>query len=249
VATLQYALSVLVGEAPESRWEENVIEFPKLPALPDLGVPSELLQRRPDVRQAYRLVQAADQRLAVAIADQYPRLSISAGAEMSSVSMRDLLDDWLANLAGNAVQPLFDAGRRKAEVQRQKAVVQESVHTWSQAILQALQEVETALVQERQQTQLLENLGAQLHLARQTYERTEQSFLKGQVDYIRVLESLQSLQQLERSVVTAQRTLVARRIDLYRSIAGPCDLPAPALAQIDSLMQTTKHSEDMVQAN
>ena len=249
VATLQYALSVLIGEAPESRWEENVVEFPELPALPDLGVPSELLLRRPDVRQAHHQVQAADQRLAVAIADQYPRLSISAGAEMSSVSMRDLLDDWLVNLAANAVQPLFDAGRRKAEVQRQKAVVRESIHTWSQAILQALQEVETALTQERQQRQLLDNLGSQLQLARQTYERNEQSFLKGQVDYIRVLESLQSLQQLERSVVTAQRTLVARRIDLYRSIAGPCDLPAPALAQIDRLMQTTQDSNDTVQAN
>lgn len=249
VAILQYALSVLIGEAPESRWEENVIEFPELPALPDLGVPSELLQRRPDIRQAYRRVQAADQRLAVAIADQYPRLSISAGAEMSSVSMRDLLDDWLANLAANAVQPLFDAGRRKAEVQRQRALVRESIHTWSQAILEALREVETALFQERQQTQLLENLDAQLRLARQTYERNEQSFLKGQVDYIRVLESLQSLQRLELNVVTAQRTLVTRRIDLYRSIAGPCDLPAPALVQIDSLMQPTQNSENTVQAD
>ncbi|MBN2130530.1 MAG: TolC family protein [Sedimentisphaerales bacterium] len=249
VSVLQYALSVLIGETPESQWEESVIEFPELPALPDLGIPSELLQRRPDIRQAHRRVQAADQRLAVAIADQYPRLSISASAEMSSVSMRDLLDDWLANLAANAVQPLFDADRRKAEVQRQEAVVRESIHTWSQAILEALQEVETALTQERQQKQLLENLGAQLRLARQTYERNGESFLKGQVDYIRVLESLQSLQQLELNVVTAQRTLVARRIDLYRSIAGPCDLPAPALAQIDSLMQTTEHSEDMIQAN
>jgi len=127
--------------------------------------------------------------------------------------------------------------------------VRESIHTWSQAILEALREVETALFQERQQTQLLENLDAQLRLARQTYERNEQSFLKGQVDYIRVLESLQSLQRLELNVVTAQRTLVTRRIDLYRSIAGPCDLPAPALVQIDSLMQPTQNSENTVQAD
>jgi len=249
VTMLQYTMSVLIGAAPESRWEQNVIEFPELPALPDLGVPSELLQRRPDVRRAHRQVQAADQRLAAAITDQYPRLSISAGAEMSSVSLRDLLDDWLANVAANAVQPLFDANRRKAEVQRQEAVVRESIHTWSQAILAALQEVETALIQERQQRQLLDNLGAQLRLARQTYERNGESFLKGQVDYIRVLESLQSLQRLELNVVAARRILVSRRIDLYRSIAGPCDLPAPALAQIDSLMQTTKNSENPVQAN
>ena len=71
----------------------------------------------------------------------------------------------------------------------------------------------------------------QLDLARRTYERNGQSFNKGQIDYIRVLESLQSLQALERNVVTAKRTLIQRRIDLYRSIAGPCEIPQPALAQ------------------
>jgi NodT family efflux transporter outer membrane factor (OMF) lipoprotein len=243
---LQYTLSVLIGAVPESRWEEIAIEFPELPALPDLGVPSELLQRRPDVRQAYRRVQAADQRLAAAIADQYPSLSISARAETSSVSMRDLLDDWLANLAANAVQPLFDAERRRAEVRRRRAVVRETFHTWSQAILEALQEVETALTQEKQQGQLLANLQDQLRLARQTYERNRNSFMKGQVDYIRVLESLQSLQGLELSVVSARGLLVARRIDLYRSIAGPCDLPEPALARTDELMQPGAHAENTV---
>jgi len=186
------------------------------------------------VRQTYRRVQAADQRLAAAIAEKYPRISLSANAETSGTSVSDLFDDWLANLAGNAVQPLFDARQRKTEVERRKAVVRENVHIWSQTILEALQDVETALAQEQQQTQLLENLNVQLRLARQTYERNGQSFIKGQIDYIRVLESLQSLQALERSVVRAQRTLIQRRIDLYRSIAGPCDLPLPALAQKDN---------------
>ena len=104
------------------------------------------------------------------------------------------------------------------------------MHTWSQAILNALQDVETALTQEKQQTQLLANLNVRLRLARQTYERNRERFIKGQIDYIRVLESLQSLQALELNVVSAQRALIQRRIDLYRSIAGPADLPQPTLA-------------------
>ncbi len=100
-------------------------------------------------------------------------------------------------------------------------------------MLEALQEVETALTQEQQQAQRLGNLNVQLRLARQTYQRTRESFMKGQIDYIRVLESLQSLQGLERSVVTAQCMLIERRIDLHRSIAGPCEMPRPALAQTD----------------
>ena len=229
-ALLQYTLSVLIGAEPTLAWTESDIELPPLPPMPDPGVPSEVLLRRPDVHLAYRQVQAADQRLAAAIADQYPRISLSAGIETAVPKISDLFDDWLANLAGNLAQPLIDAGRRKAEVQRREAIVSERMHTWSQAILNALQDVETALTQEKQQTQLLANLNVRLRLARQTYERNRERFIKGQIDYIRVLESLQSLQALELNVVSAQRALIQRRIDLYRSIAGPADLPQPTLA-------------------
>lgn len=228
VELLQYQLSVLLGNRPELAWQDASVEFPELPPVPQLGVPAEVLLRRPDVRLTYRQVQAADQRLAAAIADQYPRISISASAETpSTTSVRDLFDDWLANLAANALQPLFDADVRKAEVQRQEAVVAERIDLWSQTILAALEDVEGALTRRRQQAQLLENIERQLDLARQTYSRIRESYIKGQVDYIRVLESLQSLQSLERNVVTARRTLIQRYIELYRSIAGPCEPPEP----------------------
>ena len=230
---LQHQLSVLIGNKPELAWREEPVEFPDLLPMPEPGVPADVLLRRPDVRQSYRRIQAADQRLAAAIADQYPRISISANLETSSTtSVRDLFDDWLANLAANAIQPLFDAGRRKAEVERQRAVVAERINVWGQTILNALEDVEGALTRQRQQAQLIENLERQLDLARQTYSRNRESYIKGQIDYIRVLESLQSLQSLERSVVTARRTLIQRRIELYRSVAGPCDARRPAQAGI-----------------
>jgi outer membrane protein TolC len=229
VELLQYQLSVLIGNTPELTWREAALDLPDLAPMPALGLPADVLMRRPDVRQSYRQIQAADQRLGAAIADQYPRISISASLETSSTtSVRDLFDDWLANLAANAIQPLFDADRRKAEVERQEALVAERINIWSWTILNALEDVEGALTRERQQTKLVDNLERQLELARQTYSRIRESYLKGQVDYIRVLESIQSLQTLERNVVTARRALIQRRIDLHRSIAGPCDVPKPA---------------------
>ncbi|MBN2315626.1 MAG: efflux transporter outer membrane subunit [Sedimentisphaerales bacterium] len=233
VELLQYALSVLIGEKPGSSWQQTSIELPTLPPIPKLGVPTDVLLRRPDVRQSYRQVQAADQRLAIAIADQYPSLRISAYAETTStVKVSDLFDDWLANLAANAVQPIFDKDLRKAEVRRQEAIVSQRIHAWSQTILDALEEVESAITRERQQKQLIKNLEYRLELARLTYRRNQESYMKGQVDYIRVLESLESLQALERNIATARRTFIQRRIDLYRSIAGPCELQQPELAQI-----------------
>jgi len=159
----------------------------------------------------------------------------------------DLFDDWLSNIAANLVQPLFDANLRKAEVHRQKAVVRERFHTWSQIILEALLDVEVALTQERQQAKLFNNLTHQLDLARQTYGRIRETFVKGQVDYIRVLDSLQSMQTLERQVVQARRLLIQRRIDLYRSIAGPWDLPTPASVQADDSASAASNLQSISQ--
>jgi len=234
----QYQLSVLVGHQPELTWQQTSIVLPDLPPLPRLGIPADVLWRRPDVRRDFRLLQAADQRLAAAVADQYPRISLAASADTSAVSVHDLFDDWLANLAANAFQPLFDADRRKAEVQRQQAVVTERVHTWGQTILDALRDIEAALTQERQQTKLIESLNLQLGLARETYQRNRERYIKGQANYIRVLESLQSLQALERSVVIAQRILIGYRIDLYRSTAGSFDLPRPAISRTHNSTET-----------
>jgi NodT family efflux transporter outer membrane factor (OMF) lipoprotein len=235
VELLQYQLSVLIGHQPESAWQQVSIDLPKLPPIPRLGIPAEVLWRRPDILQNYRKVQAADQRLAAAIADQYPRISLAANVETSAASVHDLFDDWLANLAANAIQPLFDGALRKVEVELQEAIVLERIHTWGQTILDALQDIEAALTRERQQTQLVESLQQQLGLARETYKRNRERYIKGQTDYIRVLESLQSLQALEQSVITAQRTLISYRIDLYRSIAGSFDLPEPTLADMNDL--------------
>ncbi|UCG60147.1 MAG: TolC family protein, partial [Phycisphaerales bacterium] len=238
VELLQYMLSVLIGKRPELAWQQTSVYASELPPAPALGLPADLLWRRPDVRRAYRRVQAADQRLAVAIADQYPRLSLSAGVETSAASVHDLFDDWVANLAANAVQPLFDGAQRKSEVKRQEAIVSEAIHVWGQTILEALQEVETALTQERQQTELLENLTHQLELAGQTYQRNKERFVKAQTDYIRVLESLQSLQGLERELVRARRILFERRVDLCRAIAGGWELPEPALAGMTNVSES-----------
>ncbi len=238
---LQYQLSVLVGNQPKLTWQQTSITLPDLPPLPKLGVPADVLWRRPDVRRDFRLLQAADQRLAAAVADQYPRISLAASVETSAVSVHDLFDDWLANLAANAIQPLFDGARRKAEVQRQQAVVLERIHTWGQTILDALWDIEAALTQERQQTQLLDSLNLQLGLARETYQHNRERYIKGQANYIRVLESLQSLQTLERNVVTTQRTLIGRRIDLYRSIAGSFDMPRPAISRTHDMTEAATH--------
>ena len=232
IILLQHQLSVLLGKNPDAWWSEQPIELITLPLIPQTGLPAEVLQQRPDIKSAYKTIQAADQRVAAAIADQYPRVSISAAADTSGANTNNLFDDWLANLAANAVGPLFDAGLRKSEVQRRQAILSEKINDYAQAILEALQEVEDALNQESYQQKYIENLQEQLRLARQVFESTRQKYLKGQLDYLRVLESLVSQQTLERNELTARRVLIERRIDLCRSIAGSWPIQRPAQAHL-----------------
>ena len=171
--------------------------------------------------------------MAVAITDKYPSLSLSADADTTSMRVEDLFDDWVSSLAANVVGPLFDAGRRQAEVERTQAVLSQLVNQYSQTVLEALQDVEDALVQEQHQTRYLASLQAQLRLAREVRQKTYDRYKAGQFDYLRVLEALRSEQQLEVSELAARRILLEHRIDLCRSIAGSWDMERPTLASLD----------------
>lgn len=95
------------------------------PPLPETGLPADLVRRRPDVQRAYLQLQAADQDLAAAVSNRYPRLSLSASISTAERDAVNLFDRWTRTLAGNLVAPLFDAGGRRAEVDRNEAIKQQ----------------------------------------------------------------------------------------------------------------------------
>jgi NodT family efflux transporter outer membrane factor (OMF) lipoprotein len=232
IALYRNELSILLGKIPTDSWEKQELSLPKLGSLPELSVPSTVLFNRPDVRKTYKSLQAADLRVASAVADQYPKISISSSVTTSGARTEDLFDDWLANLAGNLAGPVFDAGLRKAEVERRRAVLSEAINNYKQQVLKAYQEVEDSLSQEYHQRANVNYLQSQLELARKVYQRNRANYTKGQVDYLRVLDAQESMQSLERQELIARRQLVERRIDLYRAVAGSIELEQPELADI-----------------
>jgi len=232
---LQHQLSVLLGRTPGTYWSEAAISLVQVGELPETAAPAALVNKRPDVVRAYRAIEAADMRVAAAVADQYPRISISASADTSAIRVSDLFGSWAANLVGNLAGPLFDAGLRRAEAERTRAVLSELINAYGQTVLQAVREVEDALVQEEHQRQYIASLRQQLELAGQVYERTRHRYLGGQLDYLRVLESLNSQQSLERNELGARRVLVERRIDLCRSLAGGWEMERPESAKLQQV--------------
>ncbi|MBS3805526.1 MAG: efflux transporter outer membrane subunit [Oleiphilaceae bacterium] len=224
IAVLEHQLAVLLGQSPGRGNLPEDDTLPILPPLPETGIPAELVQRRPDLRQAWWLIQAADKDLAAAISDRFPRLSLDASAVSRAGDAGDLFDNWLATLAGNLLVPLVDGGERRAEVRRSRAVLEELVQDYGQAVLTAIQEVEDALAREQQQLRRLQSLEKQIRLADTTYRQLRTQYLNGAISYLEVLTALQDKQDLQRTRLTTRQQLLTARVALYRALAGRIDV-------------------------
>jgi len=232
MVAFENALAILLGQPPRTIGlpERDTLDAP--PPLPATGLPADLLRRRPDIRQAFFDVQAADARLAAAIADQYPRIDLTASLNSAVTNPANLFTTWLASLVGQLTQPLFDAGRRAAEVDRTEAVLSERLNGYEEAVLQALREVEDALVREKRQREKVDSLEAQLILATQTIDGLRSRYTQGATDYLDVLDALSTQQDLARRLVTARRELIGFRIELARALAGGWDVEAPSTREL-----------------
>ncbi len=226
VRLFRHRLDVLLARAPASASTAEIAKLPALPGLPAPGVPSELLERRPDIRAAQSRLAAADHRVAAAVAERFPSLRLDASTGFQADSFSDLIDRWVWSIAANLVAPLVDGGRRAAEVERRKAALREGVQRLGSAVLGALREVEDALVQENRQTEHLARLDAQLATSQTLFDETRARYLDGVGDYLPVLNALRSLQQAEQTRLSAHRQQLSYRVQLHRALGGELPLEA-----------------------
>lgn len=226
---LEHALAVLAGRPAVEYAAPEGNRLPRLMPLPEVGVPASLLKRRPDVRAAHARLAAADYRVASAIADMLPALRLGATSVHRGVDPNVIFNEWLWSIAANLTQPLLDGGRRQAEVDRNRAIVQERLRLYGQTILTAIREVEDALAQEREQHARVAALRRQLELAEATLEQARTRYVNGLSDYLNVLTALDGLHANERQLLSARRELILFRIRLYRALGGawPAGLAPP----------------------
>lgn len=222
IDVLEHQLAVLLGQMPQDASYQSGAALPDLPPLPDTGVPSELLHRRPDVRRDYLALQAADRDLASAISAQYPRISLTGSVLNVADHPETLFRDWFVSLGGQLIAPLIDGGQRRAEVDRQTSLVRESFNLYGQSMLNAFREVEDALALEKRQLERLKHLEKQVEFARQATDQLEEAYLltPDEVEYLDVLSSNTSQQSLQRQLLSARLELLLIRVSLYLALAG-----------------------------
>lgn len=234
IEVLEHQLAVLTGQPPQAATYSTGSAFPELPPVPYTGLPSELLNRRPDVRANYLAMAAADQDLAAAVLDQYPKLDLSGSLINSAENPETLFRDWFLSIGSQLLGPILDGGQRRAEVARRRALVGQRFSEYGQSILVALQEVEDGLALERYQIERIERLETQVELAELASQQLSQFFITGDATYLDVLSANQSVQRLQRSLLSARLDRILIRVGLYLALAGGFDTRPDASLNLPS---------------
>lgn len=215
-------LDVLAGQAPDGKNRTSgKARYAAIGAPPKVGVPSDLLLNRPDLRAARNRLVAADARIGAAIADRMPRITLTG-----SMFYADALSGagGGASLLAGLVQPILDWGRREAEVERNKALYEGELAAFTRAYIEAVEEVENVLYRESRQREFVARLEARRKLLESTLKAAEAVYKQGESDYMPVLDAVKALRALERALVGERLNLILLRIRLFRAIGAPVEV-------------------------
>lgn len=221
-AAAEHALAVLLGRYPGRGMLRDQQQLPQ--AIPDVstGVPSQLLVRRPDVEAGLLRLRASDARIAAAIAERFPALRLTGGYGGQSVELGDLLASgnifW--NLLLNLAQPLYDGGRRAAEVERSRAVFRENLAGYHKSVLTAFREVEDALAAGRAGEERIARLRQSEAASAAALRLALDRYLQGLSEYLPVLTAQGLHFDAQSQLLAARRQLIADRITLARALGG-----------------------------
>ncbi|MGH9867407.1 MAG: efflux transporter outer membrane subunit [Candidatus Polarisedimenticolia bacterium] len=215
-------LSVLLGRPPgnilRGRPVEEVVTPPAVPA----GLPSELLDRRPDIRQAEEELHAATANIGQAKALLFPRIALTGSYGWATTDLDALFSQtsntW--NLAANLLQPIFNAGRNRRRVEVTESQQRQTLYAYEQTILLAFQEVEDSLIGYRKSGEQRLSEGQRVGAERKVLDLAEMRYRGGVAAYLEVLDAQRSLFSSQLDEAQAIRDQLVSLIRLYKALGG-----------------------------
>lgn len=224
-AASEHALAVLLGKPPAE------FSFPQQPLTPVVarvpaGLPSSLLERRPDISAAERAMAAANSRVGLAKSAFFPQLDVTGAFGYESVGLAQLFK-WssrtflLGPLAGTALTlPIFDGGRRKAQLTQARAQYDEQVANYRSQVLTAFREVEDSLSDLRLLDDQIRAQGDAVNAAARAQHLSEVQYREGQVNYLDVLDSQRTTLQAQRQASQLAGSQAVATVNLIRALGG-----------------------------
>ena len=218
------ALAVLLNEQPGSL-DTQLAAAPSTFTLPSMiagGVPSEIARRRPDIQRAEAQLHAATAEIGVAVADLYPRFTLSGSFVQQSLKASDFTE-WGSRQwsIGPAISlPIFDGGRRRAVVEVRKLDQQQAAVAYQQTVLRAWHEIETALSGYSAEQERNRELATALAASREAYDIARVRYNHGLINYLAELDARRTLLQTERAHSQSNIQLGTQLVAVYKALGG-----------------------------
>ena len=224
VRRAMYGITVLLGQPPGDLVAELSPPSPVPPVPPEIpiGLPSDLLRRRPDVRQAERQLAAETARIGVAEAEWFPKFSLTGDVGALSISAAKwFVPGSLFWSLGPSVQwRIFDFGRVRAAVQAQTAAQEAALATYEKVALTSLQEAENAVVAYAQEQNRHASLAGEVAENRRSLAMANALYTQGRVNFLDVLDAQRSLYQSDDELAASDQAVSLDLITLYKALGG-----------------------------
>jgi outer membrane protein, multidrug efflux system len=219
-----YSLDLLLGLAPGALWNDlsNETAIPILPPEVLVGLPSDLLRRRPDIRVAERRLAAATAQVGSAMADLFPKFSLTGLAGLQSISA----SDWFAgrsrywSIGPTITWPIFDAGRIRANIEIRNAQQEQALNQYEKTVLAALGDVEKSLVSYSREQVRQRSLAEAVAANRRAVEMANELYIRGLNDFLNVLDTQRSLYAAENDLAQSEATMASNLVALYKALGG-----------------------------
>lgn len=221
MAQQEHQLSVLLGRNPGAIERGLHLGELHLPAIP-AGLPSELLSRRPDIRQAEQSLIAANANIGVAKGQYLPQFTITGAQGGASAQLSSLLSGPAAawSLGGALAMPIFTAGKVSGQVKSAEARQQEALYNYQTVLLQAFQETENALINNIKVHEQVVALDHQVASLREYLRLAWLRYNNGLTNYLEVLDAQRNLFNIELALATGKSNALQARVNLYKAFGG-----------------------------
>jgi multidrug efflux system outer membrane protein len=226
-ATIQqdiYALGVLLGREPGALIADLSPEgtLPNTPPVVPVGLPSDLLERRPDIRRSEALLHSATAQIGVATADLFPKFSLtgSVGGQVITTGSLGSLAAHFWSIGPSLSLPVFSAGKIRANIRLQNAVQQQALLEYKQTVLTALQDVESALIGYAKDQQHRTALSAAVKSDRTAVELSRLLYTAGETEFLNLLTAQRNLYASEDALTQSDRAVDTDLIALYKALGG-----------------------------
>ena len=230
-----HRLGVLTGQPPGAL-TARLAEPAPIPVSAEalrLGIPADLIRRRPDIRNAERQLAQATANIGVAVADRYPTLTLNGTIGIGSRNLADLAkpDSLIWSVGPQLDIPVLDGGRRRAEVDVQKARTDQAGALYQKTVLTALEEVENALAAYAEEVKRQDALTRSVQTSRDALALATELWVRGLTPFLDVLVAQRTLYAAEINLALSEATLTTDLVALYQAIGGGWDVRAGIAAR------------------